>query len=128
MNDQKDKETKQMTINYYAALGVGLLTTLAIAFFVTITILFIIFILQDNSSASPLIGFALSLLVAMLFFGLTAILASKHGWKTVVFTYIVQAFLTLIVAATLLLIFTPRDNSRYENSYRPTHDSNCINC
>lgn len=69
---------------------------------------------NDSTAVLP----SLSLLVALLFFGLPLIYTIKFGWRTLVMTYIAQALILFILSLSVVFLYQPdKSSSRHDYPY-----------
>lgn len=97
-------------INYYAVGGISIVVIVIIGLLTFCTILML-----SNHNDSTAVLLSLSLLVALLFFGLPLIYTIKFGWRTLVMTYIAQALILFILSLAVVSFFQPDKSSPYHD-------------
>ncbi len=97
-------------INYYAVGGISIVVSVITGLLTFCTILML-----SNHNDSTAVLPSLSLLVALLFFGLPLIYTIKFGWRTLVMTYIAQALILFILSLSVVFLYQPdKSSSRYD--------------
>lgn len=97
-------------INYYAVGGISIVVSVITGLLTFCTILML-----SNHNDSTAVLLSLSLLVALLFFGLPLIYTIKFGWRTLVMTYIAQALILFILSLAVVFLYQPdKSSSRYD--------------
>lgn len=100
------EEKPVQRINFYAALGIAILTVLLLAgfsFFVLVTSGGLSYEFQQMTSQSGMLA------ALALFFTLPVLIANKYGWRTVVTTILVQSLLIFFVTVILSLVVSNGD-------------------
>lgn len=115
--------SQSKSINYYAAIGSGIAVSLLTSG-VLIGLSFLASsIFKDTYGSTEAALWALIFLSLVLFFALPTLVIGRHGWRTVVTSYIIQASLLVIVVFTMTALFAPKPADNY---YSLPDD--CINC
>lgn len=100
-------------INFYAAFGVGLATSLVIMVIFTAGMLLSSQLFPYDTQQWVL--FMLIFLSLVLFFGLATLLGSKYGWRTVVMSFVVQGVVLLLALFVLSATLQRPNHLDYRN-------------
>ncbi len=107
-------QNNSQPINFYAALAIGIIVTIIISVVVFVAGLIVAGLsntINGTNDWAPLVATATILVMVMLFFGLTTLLTSRYGWKTIIMTLIFQSIFLFGAAAAIAAIVGPASTS-----------------